>query len=153
MRYLPQSSGCFVCGKDNACGLRQRFRATDSGVETLFQAEERYCGYPGVVHGGIIAALLDETMGWASAVAKRHFFVTADLRVRYILPLPEGQSFTVMGSYLGDKVGLWLTKGEILGMDGMVYATGEGKFAPAPSEANDRFLAEIGKGFFEANGS
>ncbi len=144
MSALPQSSTCFVCGVDNPRGLRQQFHIEQGCVTTVFRPEPSLCGYPGVVHGGIIAALLDETMGWAAAVAKRHFFITADLSVRYRRVLPDGLSFRVVGRYLGDKVGLWLTSGEIVGEDGMVYVTGSGRYAPAPEEAHRRFLEQTG---------
>lgn len=143
MQDLPQSSGCFVCGKDNPTGLNQRFTVLSDSVQTIFIADSRFCGYPGVVHGGIIASLLDETMGWACAMAKRHFFITADLKVRYLSPLPAGVRVSVSGKYLGDKVGLWLAEGAIIGDQGEVYATGSGRFAPAPEEANRRFCEDV----------
>jgi uncharacterized protein (TIGR00369 family) len=140
---LPPSTGCYVCGTENQFGLRQRFHADEGGVFTHFRTAARHCGYTGVCHGGIIAALLDETMGWATAVAKHRFFITAQIAVRYRAPLPEGEEVRVNGRYLRDKVGLWLAEGEIVGEDGKLYATATGTYAPAPDEANRRFIEQI----------
>lgn len=96
-------SACFGCGPDNANGLRLRFRQVG---ERLVEAEvvvpARYCGPPGVVHGGIQATLLDEVMGKAAYTAfadrfEELRFVTAELSVRYRRPAHAGRPLTARG--------------------------------------------------------
>ncbi len=133
---------CFVCGADNRYGLQLSFTRAESGVFTEFVPEARHCGYPGVLHGGIVASLLDETLGWATSVVKRRYFMTADLRIRYRRPVPAGKKVRVNGRYLGDKAGFWRAEGEIVDADGVVYASAAGLFTSAPDEAHERFLRE-----------
>ncbi|GMV36615.1 MAG: hypothetical protein AMXMBFR61_11230 [Fimbriimonadales bacterium] len=142
MTSLPQSSGCFVCGADNPYGLRLVFIRDEAGVFTEFVPEARHCGYPGVLHGGIVASLLDETLGWAASVVKRRYFLTADLRVRYRRPVLAGTRVRVNGRYLGDKAGFWRAEGEVVDATGVVYASATGLYTSAPDEAHERFLRE-----------
>ncbi len=54
---------CFVCGRRNPIGLKLDFILTDDGaLQTSFTPEKRHQGYADVVHGGILAAILDEVM-------------------------------------------------------------------------------------------
>ena len=62
----PNSRNCFVCGVENTYGLNLSFYSTKLGevtVETV--VPDRFQGYPGVVHGGIVASLVDEVLGRA----------------------------------------------------------------------------------------
>jgi acyl-coenzyme A thioesterase PaaI-like protein len=59
---MRNGSGCFVCGQKNPIGLRLRFTARGDSVRTEFTAGPRYQGYEGVLHGGIVAAALDDAM-------------------------------------------------------------------------------------------
>ena len=58
-QFLPTSDGCFICGEGNAAGLQTQFYIEDGRVKTRVQPRTHHCGYPGVIHGGIVAALLD----------------------------------------------------------------------------------------------
>ncbi len=57
--------GCFGCGRLNLHGLRLRFVQEGDGVRAPFTPRLVDEGYGGVVHGGIVATLLDEAMAWA----------------------------------------------------------------------------------------
>jgi len=83
--FLPTYKGCIVCGQKetNPNTLNLRFRITDEGVETPFYPDSRQEGYKGIVHGGVITSLLDETIGWAVAVQTRKYFMTAELNMRF----------------------------------------------------------------------
>ena len=57
----PNSRFCFVCGVKNPVGLKMVFEQTGPGeVSAVITVPEHFEGYPGVVHGGITAAMLDE---------------------------------------------------------------------------------------------
>ena len=56
---------CFVCGKDNPIGLKLRFDWDGKTARAEFTPTELYQGWQGVVHGGIIAVMLDEVAAWA----------------------------------------------------------------------------------------
>lgn len=128
--YLPTFEGCLVCGQPhvNPQTLNRRFQVTTEGVQVSFQADPRQAGYRGIVHGGIITALLDETIGWAVAVSSKKFFVTGELTVRFVLPLPIGCAVTVFGRSLEHKSKYSIGEGEIKDEKGTLYAKASGKF-------------------------
>jgi uncharacterized protein (TIGR00369 family) len=129
-RQLPNSAGCYVCGSENPRGLGVRFDVEAGVVCTRFVPHQDHCGYNDRVHGGVMAALLDEVMGWAPSVIKRRFCVAAEIVIRYLKPLPIGQAVTVRGEMTADRGRLWEARGEIMDDAGNVYARGSGKYHP-----------------------
>lgn len=103
-------------------------------VRTIFTASAEQCSYHGVAHGGVLSALLDETMGWAAAFEKRIFCYAAELRVRFLQHAPPGKPLTVVGRMTTDRGRIWETEGEIRGEDGVIYARGWGKYIPMSEE-------------------
>lgn len=88
---------CFGCGELNSEGLRMSFSPDSSGVvRARFAVPERYQSWAGVVHGGIVALLLDEAVGWAAWHAGRPG-VTGRLEVRYRQPLKVGEEVEICG--------------------------------------------------------
>lgn len=54
---------CFACSSNNGLGLRLQFHKQEDGsVSGNFFADQKFEGYSGIVHGGIIATLLDSAM-------------------------------------------------------------------------------------------
>ena len=82
----PTSRMCFVCGRENPTGLHLKFYEDQQAEQILAEITipEVYQGYPGVVHGGIVAAILDEVSGRAAMMyqSQDYFWVTAKLEVR-----------------------------------------------------------------------
>jgi len=132
--YLPNSTWCFVCGEDNPAGLKARFYVEDGVVKVPMAAAPHHCGYPNAVHGGVVAAALDECMGWAAARAVLRMCVTAELKVRYVRRVPTDIDLTVCGTVKEVHKRYVLAKGEIVDGEGTVYARSEGKFFPLTKE-------------------
>jgi acyl-coenzyme A thioesterase PaaI-like protein len=90
---------CFVCGLDNPVGLHLKFYQTAPGEVTVeFTPPEHYQGYPGVLHGGIVASILDETAGRSlMGIFPPRFMFTAKLEVKYRRNVPVGQPLRVIG--------------------------------------------------------
>src|SRR5512146_275339 len=61
----PSSRTCFVCGRDNPVSLKMKWdQDCESGeIRAAVTLPDHFNGYPGVAHGGVIAAVLDETAG------------------------------------------------------------------------------------------
>lgn len=95
----PNSQHCFVCGVSNPVGLRLKFYNSSPGeavAEVILP--EQYQGYPGVVHGGIVAAMLDEVAGRAHMGGDPpRFMFTARLDIRYRKNVPVGQLLRLVG--------------------------------------------------------
>ena len=129
--YLPHSSGCFLCGDENPAGIRTRFFVEEKEVRGRIVLPRHVNGYRNVAHGGVVAALLDETMGWAATVfGKEHpMYVTGELTVKYLAPVPVGEEIEVRSRLVEDAGRLAYGEGEIL-HSGKVCARAKGKFAP-----------------------
>jgi acyl-coenzyme A thioesterase PaaI-like protein len=85
---------CFVCGKHNPDGLHLEFEPEGvSGVRTTYVIPERFQGFAGIAHGGILATILDECM--VNTVWLRgSTAVTARLEVRLRRPVSVGERVT-----------------------------------------------------------
>jgi acyl-coenzyme A thioesterase PaaI-like protein len=133
-KYLPTYKGCVVCGEKavnpNTLGLK--FRITETGVETRLVPGKGQEGYRGVVHGGIIASILDETIGWAIAVLKRRYFITAELSIRYLKPLPLEKEVVIKGWVTEQKNRSARGEGMVIDADGIVYAKASGRYFILP---------------------
>jgi acyl-coenzyme A thioesterase PaaI-like protein len=103
----PNSRHCFVCGVENPIGLRLSFYEVDDGVvETEFIAGEQFQGYPGVLHGGITASVLDEVTSRAYIGADAHhprFVFTGKLEVKYRKNVPIGKLLKFVGKVTKNK--------------------------------------------------
>lgn len=142
-RYLPNSEGCFVCGEDNPAGLQTRFYVEGDWVCMPLTARDTHCGYPNTVHGGVLAAALDECMGWAAARAIRRMCLTGELTVRYLRRVPLTAGATVRAEVTRAHRRMVHTTGEIVGADGTVHARAEGRFLPLGVEETLRVDAAL----------
>ncbi len=102
----PGSRMCFVCGVENPVGLHLHFYQTEPGViETTYTAPDHFQGYPGVLHGGIVATILDETSGrvFMGDPQQPRFMYTAKLEIKYRKNVPTGQPLKIVGKALQSK--------------------------------------------------
>lgn len=92
---------CFICGLENPVGLHLHIYETEPGVvETTYIAPDHFQGYPDVLHGGIVGALIDEISGRAhmgSNPDKPRFMFTAKLEVKYRRNVPVGKPLKIIG--------------------------------------------------------
>ena len=93
---------CFVCGMDNPDGLRLKW--TDEGLTTTaqFTPDQKYQGWKGVLHGGIIATLLDEAMTRLVSVIFGNA-LTAEMTVRFVAPAMIGELLSIRGEITRDR--------------------------------------------------
>lgn len=97
----PNSAHCFICGRDNSVGLHLHIYETAPGeVRSTYIAPDHFQGYPGVLHGGIVAAIIDEVSGRAhmgSDPQNPRFMFTAKLEVKYRKNIPLGRQLEIIG--------------------------------------------------------
>ncbi len=91
---------CFVCGKRNGDGLQLNFELVgDDGIRTEFTPPKRFQGWKDVLHGGIIATVLDEVMVNA-AYLRRIMAVSARLEIKLRRPAAIGERLIFHGQIL-----------------------------------------------------
>ena len=97
----PTSRTCFVCGRENDFGLKMAWynNPETNQVEATVTIGEQFNGYPGIVHGGIVAAILDETAGRAVMLDGNfdNLFVTLRLNMTYRKPTPTNTALKAVG--------------------------------------------------------
>ena len=97
----PNSRMCLICGMENPVGLHLHIYETEPGmVESTYFAPEHFQGYPGVLHGGIVSAIIDEISGRAlmgSDPMNPRFMFTAKLEVKYRKNVPIGKPLKLIG--------------------------------------------------------
>ncbi|MFA7621745.1 MAG: PaaI family thioesterase [Aminobacteriaceae bacterium] len=101
MEQLPRSKGCFVCGEsaDNprSLGLDIFWNDEERRTEIPITPDATWCGYEGVVHGGVIASVFDDAMAWAVRCEHGTWAVTGEMSVRYLRPVLAGKGYVVEG--------------------------------------------------------
>lgn len=93
---VKNDSKCFACGPDNPIGLKLKFTPIPNGVKTEYTPGEQYQGFKDIIHGGIVATLLDEAIAWACRTCGIDA-ITGELTVRYKKPLIANRSVTIIG--------------------------------------------------------
>jgi uncharacterized protein (TIGR00369 family) len=144
MKKQPNAQHCFVCGVENPGGLKMKFYENGDGeVISEMIIPEQFQGYPGVVHGGIVASMLDELSGRPFMIGdEMQFFVTAELKIRYRKPVPIGEELIMKGRKGPDggrKGRVAFGIGEIWNKAGELLATGEAVLVEAPDEIRKDF--------------
>lgn len=146
MRKQPNSRMCFLCGLENPVGLKLAFyEDREAGqVRVECSVPDEYQGYPGVVHGGIIAALLDEVAGRAVMIegGDENLMATLRLTVRYRRPTPTETPLTVAGWVEQGGESRARVAGEVRLGDGTVTAEGEALLAGVPDEFEEQWEPE-----------
>jgi acyl-coenzyme A thioesterase PaaI-like protein len=142
----------FVSGLRNPSGLRLHYELEhDEGrgplVVTVWTPEDRHVGFPGVTHGGLIAAVLDDIMG-RLAVLRRRWVVTARMEVRYRSASPLGTPLRFEAWATRHRRTSMHAEARALLPDSTVVAESSGTFLPLTPEL-EREMVKRWPGFAE----
>ena len=140
----PNSDDCFVCGRKNPRGLHMIFYDNgDSEVVSNYSVSTYYQSYPGIVHGGIVAAMLDEAVGRVAMIGDHHhFMLSVRMEVKYRQPVPTETPLTILGRVVRLRGRLGKAVGEILLPDGTVAAEAALTLADVPADMFEGVDAE-----------
>lgn len=131
---------CFVCGHRNPYGLHLFFRLDQNTIVADFQPREEHQGFPGVIHGGIVAAVLDEALGRTSLLGSNpEWTMTGRLEVRYRRYVPYGPLLRVRATLDLERRRALQASGllTLAGDESVVLAEGHGTFLPlSPDTVN-----------------
>jgi acyl-coenzyme A thioesterase PaaI-like protein len=133
---LPASyRDCFGCGDDNAAGINLKdLRLDEDGItRATLRPQPHHVGFPGILHGGIAMAALDEAMAYACTLTTGTWVATAKMEVKLRRPVPTTGALPVeAGIESGDRSRRFRTWGRLLLEDGTVAVLATGLFLPAP---------------------
>jgi uncharacterized protein (TIGR00369 family) len=124
---------CFACGRANPIGLHLDFDVARRRAQTRFSPRREHTGYDGLVHGGIVTALLDETMGWA-IFHEGIWGVTTRISVTFRRPIDVGTELTVTGAVTKETRRAIETHGEVRDAAGDLFAEADAIFLVMPEE-------------------
>ena len=126
---------CIVCSSENAKGLHLHFDIADNGdVNAVFQCNEAFEGYFGILHGGVISSILDGAM-CNCMFARGQAAVTVEMITRFRHPVVTGKEATVSARIIRTSHLLYLLEAEII-QDGKIKVTAKGKFYDQPELIN-----------------
>jgi acyl-coenzyme A thioesterase PaaI-like protein len=138
----PNSNHCFICGVKNIAGAQVAFYevvAEDGTPEVLarFTGRDVHQGFPGRMHGGVAAGILDEVMSRCitygdDALNPPAWGVTVEMAVRYHAPVPLGVELSARGRITRDRSRTAEASAELYLPDGTVAVSATGKFLKLP---------------------
>ncbi len=132
-RRQKNSKSCFICGLSNEYGLKARFyETTDKEIIAVFSTKDEHQSYPERLHGGVIAAIMDEAIGRAifcySESGDEIWGVTTELKMEYKRPVPLECQLYVVGRITRNDSRVFEAEGELYLPDGRVAAKAYGKY-------------------------
>ena len=141
MLELPHTAGCLVCGRQNPIGLHLHLHVDEStgAVETHFTPAAEHIGFEGIIHGGILATVLDEAMVWAATWHGRRFCLCGSMNIRFHAPAKVGDALHVTAKVTNARKGLIETSGEVT-RGNEIIAVASGKYVPL---SDDRHRAAV----------
>ena len=125
---------CFVCGSENPIGMHLPFTVDGDDCVLEFTPGKVHEGWGEVMHGGLIATLLDEAMTricWERGLPA----VTAEMQTRFRKPVRIGSRTVIRGRIAARHGRLLTCAAEMSLEDGTVAATATGKLVVQTGEA------------------
>jgi acyl-coenzyme A thioesterase PaaI-like protein len=115
---------CFACGSNDGIGLGLRFYKNEDGVVYgNFFADPKFEGYPGIIHGGIVATLLDSAMTHC-LLMKDIPALTGRLSIKYSTPIRTGTVVKLEAKVIDESHKIFFLKGRAF-VDGKEAASAE----------------------------
>ncbi len=133
---------CFGCSPSNDHGLKLKFYLSDEeeGCFTECIISDNFCGFDGLVHGGIIAALLDEVAAWTIICQLYEVGITREIKTRFLNPVRANSKIRVEGEIIDYEGKNVTVLSKITSNKGLLLAEAESKWV-IPSIST---LAKIG---------
>ena len=142
-RVMLQPHNCFACGTLNAHGLHLALHAGDGRCWVDTVLDDRFEGWDGIAHGGIISTILDEVMAWA-VIEHDLWGVTARMTVEFKRPVPIGRPIRGEGRVTSVRRRVVETEGELTDGEGNVLARATATYVGAPEDKKAELKARYG---------
>lgn len=118
---VSETHNCFGCSPKNDRGLKLKFEISGDTIYAPVQVGKVYESFPGVVHGGIIATILDEIMAQVAFRLEHHPSMTIGLRIRYLQPMQVNKKYIALAEISSRK-------GQTVEVEGKLHSAEEGDY-------------------------
>jgi|TARA_B110001454_G_scaffold22084_1_gene21523 uncharacterized protein (TIGR00369 family) len=136
---------CFACGIHNNAGLGMKFNRLDDGsVESLYDPRTEDQGFPSIMHGGILASLIDEAMAWALWSQLGVLGVTAKLEIKYRSRVTTDDSLLVSASvskHTGRRVNV---TADIRSVENKILVQSKALYLKLPADQQENLASQLG---------
>ena len=139
---LPGSPGCVICDNNGtnprSLKLRIFWNEETKCVHIPCEPDESWCGYSSIVHGGLIASVLDEAMAWAVKQNTGDWAFTADCNLRFKQAVAPGAAYEVIAGIDQMERRKITAHADFVGPGGKVAARAVATFLPSKGRAMPR---------------
>jgi acyl-coenzyme A thioesterase PaaI-like protein len=143
-RFAVSPHACFACGTLNTHGLHLVLHVAGDTCWTELTLRPDFQGWEGIAHGGIVATILDEVMGWALASADAWGY-TARMSIEYRRPVPVGARIRGEGRLVERRRRLLTLTARLVDVStGEVLATAEALYVAVPEAQREELKARYG---------
>lgn len=136
LKKQKNSRNCILCGLDNPYSIRANFYEMENdSLVTTFTYKFEHQSYPERTHGGLIACVLDESIGRAIWISEPNILgVTAELNIKYRKPMPYDVPMYCISKIVEKRSRVFIGEGEIVDAEGAVYASARATFVKLPND-------------------
>lgn len=114
------SHNCFGCSPCNPIGLKIAFAVNGDGVTGEFTSNENHEGPPGFVHGGVLAAILDEALSYMTRVSMQYGILTLRETITFRNASCIGEKLTVEARITEEKKRAFVATAKLCNQKGVV---------------------------------
>jgi acyl-coenzyme A thioesterase PaaI-like protein len=142
-RVEIRAHNCFACGTLNEHGLRLDLHLEAGRSWSDLELDDRFEGWDGIAHGGVVATILDEVMAWA-LVASDAWGLTARMSVEFRAPVEIGRQIHAEGELVEGRKRVFRTTGRLTDSAGRVLARADATYIAAPPDRKRALQARYG---------
>ena len=125
---------CFACGSNNGTGFGLKFYKQEDGtVSGNFFADPKFEGYSGIIHGGVVATLLDSVMTHC-LLMKDIPALTGRLLIKYSAPIRTGTVVKLEARIVGESRKIFTLEGKAFVLGKKVASAKARYMRPKPHE-------------------
>ena len=144
--YDATDHHCFVCGQQNPLGFHLVLRKEEQSIVADFQPREEHQGFPGVIHGGVVASILDAALGYTSQLREHpEWTMTGKLEIRYRRYVQYGPLLRVRATLESRRRRVQQARGvlTLAADEKTVLAEATGFFLPLPDEVANALAQNV----------
>ena len=114
------TKNCFGCSSQNPIGLKIVFEIKGDGIVAEFTSNENHEGPPGFVHGGVLAAILDEAISYVARSSLQYGVFTMRETIAFRNASPIGEKLKVEAEITKEKKRAFVATARVYNQKGTI---------------------------------